>query len=95
MEFINKTVKKVYGNYPERILQFGEGNFLRAFVDWMIDKANRDGIYEGSIVLCQPIDRGMADMINAQEGVYSLAMRGIEMVSLWRELNKSLLSPAA
>lgn len=78
MEFINKTVKKVYGNYPERILQFGEGNFLRAFVDWMIDKANRDGIYEGSIVLCQPIDQGMADMINAQEGVYSLAMRGIE-----------------
>ena len=78
MKTINETVKKTYGNYPERVLQFGEGNFLRAFVDWMIDKANRDGIYRGSIVLCQPIEKGLKDMINAQDGVYTLAMRGSE-----------------
>lgn len=78
MKSVNETVKKVYGNYPEKVLQFGEGNFLRAFVDWMIDKANRDGIYQGSIVLCQPIEKGLKDMINAQDGVYTLAMRGSE-----------------
>ncbi len=78
MKPVNETVKKVYGNYPEKVLQFGEGNFLRAFVDWMIDKANRDGIYQGSIVLCQPIEKGLKDMINAQDGVYTLAMRGSE-----------------
>lgn len=78
MKSIHETVKKEYGNYPEKILQFGEGNFLRAFVDWMIDKANRDGIYEGSIVLCQPIAQGLKDMINTQDGVYTLAMRGAE-----------------
>lgn len=44
----------------------------------MIDKANRDGIYRGSIVLCQPIAQGLKDMINAQDGVYTLAMRGAE-----------------
>ena len=44
----------------------------------MIDKANRDGIYHGSIVLCQPIAQGLKDMINAQDGVYTLAMRGAE-----------------
>ena len=78
MRSINDTIEKKYGNYPEKVLQFGEGNFLRAFVDWMIDKANRDGIYHGSIVLCQPIAQGLKDMINAQDGVYTLAMRGAE-----------------
>ena len=78
MKTINETVEKVYGKHPERILQFGEGNFLRAFTDWMIDKANRDGIYEGSIVLCQPIAPGLSKMINEQDGLYTLAMRGIE-----------------
>lgn len=78
MKTVNEAVEKKYGNYPEKVLQFGEGNFLRAFVDWMIDKANRDGIYQGSIVLCQPIAQGLKDMINAQDGVYTLAMRGAE-----------------
>lgn len=78
MKTVNEAVEKKYGNYPEKVLQFGEGNFLRAFVDWMIDKANRDGIYQGSIVLCQPIAQGLKDMINAQGGVYTLAMRGAE-----------------
>lgn len=76
MKSIKETIEKKYGNYPEKILQFGEGNFLRAFTDWMIDKANRDGIYEGSIVLCQPIAQGLKDIINAQDGIYTLAMRG-------------------
>lgn len=78
MKTVNETVKKVYGNYPEKILQFGEGNFLRAFADWMIDNANANGDYEGSIVVCQPIANGLADLINEQDGVYTLAMRGIE-----------------
>lgn len=78
MKSINKTIKKVYGNYPEKILQFGEGNFLRAFVDWMVDKANRSGAYQGSIVLCQPIPEGLCDVINRQDGLYTLAMRGSE-----------------
>lgn len=77
---INEMIEKKNGNFPEKILQFGEGNFLRAFADWMIDEANERGDYQGSIVLCQPIGEfpHMSDMINSQDGIYTLAMRGIE-----------------
>lgn len=78
MKQINETVENVYGNYPEKILQFGEGNFLRGFVDWMVDNANANKDYEASIVICQPRENGLADLINNQDSVYTLAMRGIE-----------------
>lgn len=78
MKKINETITQRYNKYPEKILQFGEGNFLRAFTDWMINKANKENVYQGSIVLCQPIAPGLANLINEQEGLYTLAMRGIE-----------------
>lgn len=63
---------------PERVLQFGEGNFLRAFVDWMIDEANASGVFDGSVVAVQPIAAGMAAKINEQDGLYTLIARGVE-----------------
>ncbi|MDR0646362.1 MAG: tagaturonate reductase [Elusimicrobiota bacterium] len=79
MKTINEITKKIYGNYPEKILQFGEGNFLRAFADWMINSANENGSYKGSIVLCEPIPSAIqGDKINVQNGIYTLVMRGIE-----------------
>ena len=52
----------------ERVLQFGEGNFLRAFVDYFIDVMNEKAGFNSKVVLCQPIAPGLADMINEQEG---------------------------
>lgn len=75
---IHEILKKEVNNLPETILQFGEGNFLRAFADWMVDKANTQGIYQGSVVLCQPIPEGRGEAINGQNGLYSVVMRGIE-----------------
>ena len=75
---ISDVTEKIYGKYPEKVLQFGEGNFLRAFADWMIDMANEGGVFDGSIVICQPIASGMCDTINAQNGIYTLVMRGQE-----------------
>ncbi|NLB21045.1 MAG: tagaturonate reductase, partial [Clostridium sp.] len=75
---IKDTIEKKNGNYPEKILQFGEGNFLRAFVDWMVDEANDEGRFEGSVVIVQPIEQGMVNMINDQDGQYTLVMRGLE-----------------
>ncbi len=63
---------------PVKIMQFGEGNFLRAFVDWMINKINKDGNFNGNVVVVQPLAAGMGDMINAQDGLYTLYLRGIE-----------------
>lgn len=63
---------------PERILQFGEGNFLRAFVDWMLHRMNEAGVWNGSVVLVQPIDKGLTDLINENKGLYTVVLRGKE-----------------
>jgi tagaturonate reductase len=63
---------------PEKILQFGEGNFLRGFVDWMIDRMNRQGLFNGNVVVVQPIDNGLVEVLNGQNGLYTLYLRGIQ-----------------
>ncbi len=65
-------------NAPERMLQFGEGNFLRAFVDYFVDEMNEKAGFNTKVVLCQPIERGLCDMINEQDGLYTLYLRGYE-----------------
>ena len=63
---------------PERVLQFGEGNFLRAFVDYFIDVSNEKCGFNTKVALCQPIAPGLCKMINEQEGLYTLYLRGFE-----------------
>ncbi|HZJ56838.1 MAG TPA: tagaturonate reductase [Clostridia bacterium] len=63
---------------PERIVQFGEGNFLRAFVDSMVDGMNRQGLFMGKVVVVQPIPHGLVDVLNEQDGLYTLLLRGID-----------------
>ena len=62
----------------EKILQFGEGNFLRAFVDDFFDLANERVGYNGKVILVQPIAQGLTELINQQEGLYTLYLRGSE-----------------
>ena len=83
MEKLNYEVLKKSGyegyileNAPEKVLQFGEGNFLRAFVDYWFDLANEKAGWNGKCCLVQPIAPGLADMINEQEGLYTLYLRG-------------------
>ena len=61
---------------PVKVLQFGEGNFLRAFVDYMIDIANEQGKFNGDIVLVKPIEFGNLDRFHAQECQYTVQLRG-------------------
>ena len=63
---------------PVRVLQFGEGNFLRAFVDYFFDLMNEKGGFNGKVQLIQPIPQGRCAEINAQEGLYTLYLRGSE-----------------
>ncbi|WP_003542254.1 tagaturonate reductase [Desulfotomaculum nigrificans] len=67
-----------YGEAPERILQFGEGNFMRAFVDWMVHQLNQQGFFHGRVVVVQPIPHGLVSLINEQDGLYTLFLRGIQ-----------------
>ena len=85
MEKLNYSVleKSGYTGYvlkdaPEKVMQFGEGNFLRAFVDYWFDMANERVGWNGKVVLVQPIAQGLTSMINAQEGLYTLYLRGSE-----------------
>lgn len=62
---------------PVRVLQFGEGNFLRAFVDYMIDIANEKAGFNGSIVLVKPISFGKLDAFHEQDCRYTVLLRGL------------------
>lgn len=76
MELLSKAkTNKV--ERPIRVLQFGEGNFLRAFVDYMIDIANESGEFDGDIVLVKPIEFGSLDLFHKQECQYTVQLRGI------------------
>ena len=63
-------------NAPEKVMQFGEGNFLRAFADNFFDIANEKAGFNGKVALIQPIAQGLTDLINKQEGLYTLYLRG-------------------
>jgi len=64
----------------EKVIQFGEGGFLRGFVDWMLQKINDASDFDGSVVVVQPIEQGMCDMLEAQNCVYTHVIRGVEGV---------------
>ncbi len=63
---------------PVKVLQFGEGNFLRAFVDYWFDMSNEKVGWNGKVALVQPISQGLTQIINNQEGLYTLYLRGSE-----------------
>ena len=62
---------------PVRVLQFGEGNFLRGFADYMIDIANEKGQFDGDIVLIKPIEFGSLERFEKQDCLYTVSLRGI------------------
>lgn len=71
-ETAHKTVR------PEKVIQFGEGNFLRAFVDWIIFNMNEKTDFNGSVVVVQPIEKGMIDMLNGQDCLYHVNLQGLD-----------------
>ena len=76
---MNRLNKQMTGkkDRPIKVVQFGEGNFLRAFVDYMIDIANEQGLFDGDIVLIKPISFGSVDMFKEQDCQYTVSLRGI------------------
>ena len=63
---------------PIKIMQFGEGNFLRAFVDSMVNTANEQGVMDGAVTIVKPIAAGDLSPLRAQNCVYTLLMRGMQ-----------------
>lgn len=71
-----------------KILQFGEGNFLRGFVDYFLDKLNKNNIWENEVILVQPIPNGMCDILEKQDYKYHLVLRGIKDNEPYEEYNE-------
>ena len=78
MERLNRTSAPQAKRYPERVIQFGEGNFLRAFIDWIIWKTNQKTDFNASVVVVQPIEKGLVDVLNEQDGLYHLNLQGLQ-----------------
>lgn len=65
-------------NLPEKILQFGSGGFLRAFADYFIDRANRQGVFNGRIVVVQSTGGSRGNTLHEQGGLFTLCVQGLE-----------------
>lgn len=78
MQRLNKSLYKNIASYPEKVLQFGEGNFLRAFVDWQIQILNEKTNFNGSVVVVQPRGFDKIERLNNQDGLFTLYLQGIK-----------------
>ena len=74
---LNRTLKPI-PKHPERILQFGGGNFLRAFADWMVHEMNQKAGFDAGIVVVQSINIDAVDTFNAQDGLYTVCLTSVE-----------------
>lgn len=61
---------------PTKVIQFGEGNFLRAFVDWQIQQMNKQGIFNGGVKIVQPLANGMTPILDEQDDLYTVLLEG-------------------
>ena len=76
METLNRNIATKVER-PIRIMQFGEGNFLRAFIDWFIDEMNKQANFNTNVVVVQPLANGRVMELKAQDGLYTLMMEGV------------------
>lgn len=90
MKQLNRTNTGLEKRMPVKIVQFGEGNFLRAFVDYSIQELNDKANFKAGVAVVQPIDRGLIQMLNDQDGLYTLFMKGIQKGEVIQE--KMLIS---
>ncbi|MBU9723574.1 MULTISPECIES: tagaturonate reductase [Bacillaceae] len=64
---------------PEKAIQFGQGNFMRGYLDWMLHQMNKKGLFNGNVVVVQPASTGtVIPKLNEQDGLYTVILRGME-----------------
>ncbi|MCP2043354.1 tagaturonate reductase [Pontibacter sp. HSC-36F09] len=86
MKQLNRRTASLPKRHPVKVLQFGEGNFLRGFVDWIIDLLNERTNFDGQVHIVQPLDKGIVHLLQLQEGLYHVLLEGIQGGKTTREL---------
>lgn len=77
MTILNRETTNLKAKLPIKIVQFGEGNFLRAFIGYAFQELNKIIGFNAGIAVVQPIEKGMVDLLNKQDGLYTLFMKGV------------------
>src|SRR5882762_2970472 len=75
---LNRVNAAAPQNRPVKILQFGGGNFLRGFVEWVVDILNEQTEFNGAIQIVQSMSAGAGSSINTQEGLYHVVLNGLK-----------------
>lgn len=76
MERLNQNFRKLE-KFPTKVIQFGEGNFLRAFIDWQIHQMNKQELFNGGVKIVQPLAKGMTQMLDEQDDLYTVLLEGV------------------
>lgn len=74
---MKKITEQPHQTYPARVIQFGEGNFMRGFFNWQLQQLNKQGLFNGSAVVVQPIDHGLKELLAQQENLYTVILEGL------------------
>ncbi|MFT6933722.1 MAG: tagaturonate reductase [Maribacter sp.] len=85
MKQLNRTNTAIHKTLPLKVMQFGGGNFLRAFVDWMIQVLNEQTDFNGGVVIIKPTERGDYQVLKSQDGLFTVVLDGIKNGSLMTE----------
>ena len=94
MQRLNKSITHAVDR-PVKVMQFGEGNFLRAFVDYIFDVTNEKTDFNGGVVIVKPIEFGTLERFHDQECQYTLQLRGFvdgQPKEITRQLSKTMTS---
>ena len=78
MKILNRRNANITEPLPIKVVQFGEGNFLRAFVDFVIDKLNKEANFNAGVAVIQPLAGGLVELLNKQDGLYNLFIKGVK-----------------
>jgi tagaturonate reductase len=78
MKKLDRKNIKLVSKPPIKIVQFGEGNFLRAFIGYAFQELNKAVNFNAGIAVVQPIDKGLVKMLKDQDGLYTLFMKGVK-----------------
>lgn len=75
---LTRQTAHITTTHPERIVQFGGGVFIRAFVDWIIQHLNEQAAFNSSVVIIKPTPQGSYDQFNHQEGLFHVQLHGLQ-----------------